>query len=294
MQHPIQIARDVFCKTVERCLGADEDTYLLELKHLSELAYGNSQIQRCIEELLLEVTNWANDHIAKNKSLFDDILNLRDQVVQTIPGIERLSETDDLVLNPTISHFDKLASEERSLGIPLWPDQGVDYSLEATLIRVLAQIVTKHYSDCDRIPAQLWDAQEHLTERAQWLYRERMNFCRLHPGVVWWQIMDAVRKINPVPEPSHSPLDLDELMREVIQGIRFEKVLYGWRSMYGNISPSKEERGRYLSWKVEIDKGLCRLSSEIEIRLATRASSEWAIRRYAARSGITGMSTFDQ
>ena len=65
-----------------------------------------------------------------------------------------------------------------------------------------------------------------------------------------------------------------------------KKVLYGWRSNYSNIKPNEGEKARFVSWKKRMTKGLQLLENEIEIRLFTRISSEWALKKYAARTGI--------
>jgi len=75
-------------------------------------------------------------------------------------------------------------------------------------------------------------------------------------------------------------------MFEAIHGLPFRKVLYGWRSKYSNVAPSKEEKAHYKSWKERITEGLKLLENEIVVRLTTQISSEWAIRKYAARTGI--------
>jgi hypothetical protein len=75
-------------------------------------------------------------------------------------------------------------------------------------------------------------------------------------------------------------------MFKAIHGLPFRKVLYGWRSKYSNIAPDKGEKTYYKSWKDRITQGLHLLESEVNVRLTTKISSDWAIRKYAARTGV--------
>jgi hypothetical protein len=75
-------------------------------------------------------------------------------------------------------------------------------------------------------------------------------------------------------------------MFEAIHGLPFRKVLYGWRSKYSNIAPNEAEKTRFRSWKDHLTESLKLLDSEINVRLTTQMSSEWAVRKYAARTGI--------
>jgi hypothetical protein len=171
--------------------------------------------------------------------------------------------------------------------IPVFPsDPGIDDSLRRDVLNALSFIVQRHYGRQEDSPEEIRAALVELSQQSEWLYREQLNFARSHPGVVWLWVWDAVQRINPIPKPVDWEHYLNEWSRDTRRGIRLEKVLYGWRSRSANVAPTEEDRAHYKAWKTQMDGGLRRLSSEVEIRLATRASSEWAIRRYAARSGI--------
>lgn len=284
MRNPTQLARDVFCSVIKRCVTADEETYLLELRYLAELANGNSHIQRCIEELLLEVTRWRVDFSAKEHLFQEQIIKLRRTLLTAVPSLAE--EGEGTPLCPTIPYFDKLMSGEWSFIPTASADPGIDDSPRRDLLNALSFIVQRCYGRQEDSPEEIREALVELPRQSEWLYREQLNFARAHPGVVWLWVWDAVQRINPIPKPVDWTYYLSEWSQDARRGIRLEKVLYGWRSKSGALAPTEEERAYYKVWKTQMDAGLRRLSSEVGIRLATRASSEWALRRYVARSAV--------
>lgn len=287
MTTPVTNAINVFRSQIERCVQANEELFLLELQRLVDISKGNSHILRCVFEIDQDANNWARNFQIKEAEAQNKILKFKDLLIDHSPKIEKEEEQGDIPeFHPTITHFNQLLSGKRKPGIPLKPDPYDDPSLNRKLYRTLRDICGRLFPQSKEIPEHIKEISYKIENELRWLNNERLNFVRSHPGVLWVQICQAVEEINPLPKPFSEPIDLDGLMFEAIHGLPFLKVLYGWRSKYSNVAPDKGEKAHYKSWKDHITQGLQLLESEVNVRLSTKISSDWAIRKYAARTGI--------
>ena len=219
---------------------------------------------------------------ARNK-----IIQFKDLLIARSPEIKKEEEQDDFPgSHCLINHFNRLLSGDKKQGLSIEPDPYDDTSLNKDLFGTLRNICDRLFPQEKEMPKHIRNALYEIDNELRWLNNERLNFIRSHPGVLWEQICQAVEEINPPPKTHDKATDLLDLIDEELHGIPFRKVLYGWRSTYSNVAPREEERVHYESWKDHIIKGLQLLQNEINVRLTTRISSEWAIRKYAARTGI--------
>jgi hypothetical protein len=287
MTNPLDIARSIFSMQINRCKEADDEIFLLELKRLVALVEGNSHLQRCISDIIFDANKWYNSYQEKEEEARRRIIKLRDELIALSPTLENEEEKGDIPeLNPTIIYFNKLLSGERKPGIPLMPDPADDQSLNSKLLNIIMRIASRHFGKTENIPDTFYKSTLYEEDQLEWLRNELRNFVRDNPGSIWSQVISATQEINPLPKHPDVPIDINDLMFKAIHGLRFKKILYGWESKYSNVAPSEDERKHYKSWKARITKGLALLNNELVIRLATRASSEWAVRNYAARTSI--------
>jgi len=284
---PITNAISIFRSQIERCIQANDENFLLELQRLVSISNGNNHIQRCVFEINQHANNWAVIFQKKEAEALKRIITFKDLLIAHSLEIIKEEEQGDIPeFHPTIRHFDQLLSGERKPGIPADPDPYDDPSLNKRLFGTLRSICERLFPQSEKKPKNIEETIYEIDNDLKWLNNERLNFFRSHPGVLWGQIYQAVEDINPRPKPFKEAIDFQHILFEDIHGIPFRKVLYGWRSKYSNVAPSKEEKAHYKSWKDHITEGLRLIENEINVRLTTQISSEWAIRKYAARTGI--------
>lgn len=286
---PAKNSLHIFRSQIERCLQANEERFLLELQRVVDVAKGNSHIQRCIFEIEMHANNWAENFKKKELEIQGQIIQLKNMLIGRFPEIEKEEEKQanfPTFHHPTIKHFNLLLSGKRKPGIPLHPDPYEDSSLNRSLFRTLRDICARLFPKDKEMPKPIREPFYEIENKLIWLNNERLNLIRIHPAVIWAEIIKAVEAINPLPTPNNEPIDLNDLLVEAIHGVPFHKVLYGWRSQYTNVKPTEEEKAQYNSWKEYMTEGLQLFKNEIEVRLTTKISSEWAIKKYAARTGI--------
>jgi hypothetical protein len=282
---PVTNTISIFRSQIERCVQANEEKFLLELQRLVAILNGNSHLQRCVYEIHQDADNWGVNFQRKEAKAQNQIIELKNLLISRYPEIEEEEEGAIPDIHPTIIHFNRVLSGGMPI-ICLEPDPYDDPSLNRRLFLILRKIWGRHSPVPNEISEQIDKFVYEIDYELGYLNNERLNFVRSHPGVLWVQICQAVEEINPLPKPLFNPIDIYNLMFEAIHGIPFRKVLYGWRSNRSNIAPSEQDKARYQSWKDHITEGLRLLESEISVRLTTKISSEWAIRKYVARTSI--------
>lgn len=284
---PVTNTIRIFRSQIERCIQASEEIFLLELQRLVGISKGNSHIQRCIFEIEQHANKWEINFQKKEAEARNKIIQLKHLLIAHSPETGKEEEQGDIPeFHRLITHFDRLLSGEKKQGMSIEPDPYDDPSLNRDLFGILGNICDRLFPQIKEMPKHIKEATYEIDNELEWLNNECLNFIRSHPGVLWARLCQAVEEINPPPKPLSKTIDLLDLISEEFHGIPFHKVLYGWRSTFSNVAPSEEEKARYKLWKDHIAEGLQLLESEINFRLTTRISSEWAIRKYAARTGI--------
>lgn len=211
---PVTIAINVFRSQIERCVQANGELFLLELQRLVAISNGISHIQRCVFEIDRDANNWAGNFQKKEAEAKNKILKFKDLLIDHSPEIEKEEIQGDIPeFHPTITHFNQLLSGERKPGIPLEPDPYDNPSLNKRLYRTLRAICGRLFPQSKEMPEHFKELTYEIENELRWLNNERLNFVRLHPGVLWVQICQAVEEINPQPKPLNEPIDLHELKR---------------------------------------------------------------------------------
>ena len=224
MTAPIINSFRIFHSQIDRCVRSNEEEFILELQRLVTLSINNSFIQRCVYEITQEANVWATDYKKKNNEILLQIEHLKKLIVDYRPELEDEEEDVEFpLIDPTISYYNKLISGERKQNIPLDPDPYDDHSLNSDLFSILKQISDRLFPTHKKIPKEIKQSIYEIDHNLNWLNNERLNYVRLNPGVIWGQINNAVKEINPPPKPFGESYDLDEILFNVIHGIPFKK-----------------------------------------------------------------------
>jgi hypothetical protein len=308
--HPVAAASEALRALVALCLKADVGHYLHELQRFVRYVYENPSLRRCADELDQETRQWYARFSDEHLLLTNEIRELMGKYPSLFPS-DPSSDQVDRTIEDVLSYRqllrelgELLASQDMRPALFVEGDPSWDRTINGRAVQLLDRCM-------QRVPISLPPSESAPTENTSpdgpppqsappkasyselrsritelfactnQLHLRRLNSLQTEAGLMWTTVLETVRTV----ESAQADSAEDPLSRAMrIRDTAVVKVAYGSGSTFQHFKPSELQTGHVQNLMQAQKLLLERLLADFEIRLRTRASSEWLIRRYAFRS----------
>lgn len=281
MLNPISNSLKALETIVQRCKDSPENRYLFDLGRLIEIIQTDALLAGCLFDIKRE---WQKEKELWNQKLRDigrQLGEIKQRFKELFPDL--VSDSDVIAGKDkdntfSLSNFDKLGQKiETTIFYPAYP-------LELPHKTMIA-ILQEKFEEAEKQSRPLLPALSALAKQKRLL--EDAFECLANAGLVmsarsaghaWEHIVLTMNRIDP--QAAESFEELFSINR-ILRNIRDEHL---FRTHLG--SPTPEDRAKLKSLKNETDWNVRILGEEISLKLRTRATAEWAIKKYVARTTI--------